>query len=107
MPLGHAGALGRRPLGIILDQPLVATQAAGIGAVIIYTVEILTAAGSLLRVATEQYATLISELAAVPSIQWLACQGAVVQVVYQIKRRVRRHFVRFRAGEHQQCQRRI
>lgn len=61
MPMGHPGALSRRPLSIILEQPLVATIAAGVNAVIIYTAEIIPATGSAVYVATEQYATLVSD----------------------------------------------
>lgn len=60
MPMSF-GPLGRRPLSFLVDLPLVATVAAGVNAVIIYTAEITPATGSPVFVATEQYTTLISD----------------------------------------------
>jgi hypothetical protein len=61
MPMGHPGALSRRPISVILEQPLVATIAAGANAVLVYTAEIIPSTGSAVYVATEQYATLVSD----------------------------------------------
>lgn len=60
MPLAF-GPLSRRAISTMNDLPLVATVAAGVGAVIIYLAEITPASGSAVRVATEQYATLVSD----------------------------------------------
>jgi hypothetical protein len=62
MPFALGSApFGRRPFGLIVDLPLTATIAAGVGAVIIYTMEITPLTGSVVRVATEQYATLVTD----------------------------------------------
>jgi hypothetical protein len=53
--------LGRRPFSTLVDLPLIATLAAGVNAVVIYTAEIIPATGSAVYVATEQYTTLISD----------------------------------------------
>lgn len=55
------GPMSRRPFSVLNDLPLVATIAAGVGAVIVYTVEIVPATGSAVYSATEQYTTLISD----------------------------------------------
>jgi hypothetical protein len=60
MPMAFA-PLGRRPFATMVDLPLVATIAAGVNAIIIYTAEIIPASGSAVYVATEQYTTLISD----------------------------------------------
>lgn len=55
------GPLSRRPIGRIIDSPLIATMAAGAGAAIIYTVAIYPATGSSIYLATEQYNTLSTD----------------------------------------------
>jgi hypothetical protein len=60
MPLAF-GPLSRRPVSILNDLPLLATIAAGVNAAIIYTAEIIPATGAPVYVATEQYATLVSD----------------------------------------------
>jgi hypothetical protein len=84
MPLAF-GPLSRRPISVLNDLPLVATIAAGVNAVIIYTAEIIPTSGSPVYVATEEYETLISDsrpsiafhgtLAKAPSFKWSIKNG--------------------------------
>jgi hypothetical protein len=57
MPLGF-GPLSRRPISRLNDLPLVATMAAGVGAVVLYTLELYPVTGSAVFAATEEYKTL-------------------------------------------------
>jgi hypothetical protein len=72
--------MGRRPISFLISRPLVATMAAGVNSVIIYTAEITPATGAPVFVGTEQYTTLITDsrpsipfngtLAKAPSFKW-------------------------------------